>query len=234
MRAAVYRRYGGPSVVAVEELETPVPGAGRGARPGHGIRRQHHRRRDALGHAVRGAGCSPGRSARACACSARSSPASSPASATGVEAFRVGDAVWGVTGTGHARARRVRRRARGRRPRAAARRPRSRRCGGADRSDRAVVPRRHRRARRGADDPHQRRVRCGRHVGGPARGAPRRDRHGGVQRRARAARPRARRARGARLPRRRRRRDAARSRDAPSTWCSTCSATSAIGARATC
>ena len=94
--------------------------------------------------------------------------------------------------------------------------------GGAHRPDRAVVPRRHGRARRGSDDPHQRRVRSRGHVGGPARRAPRGDRHRRLQRRARAARARARRPRGARLPRRRRRRDAPRRRAARSTWSSTC------------
>ncbi len=99
MHAAVYRRYGGPSVVTVEELETPVPGAGEvlvkvtasvvsaadaamrsgtpfAARLFAGPFRPRLR---VLGSEFTGTVAGVGE---------------------GVDAFRVGDAVWGITGTG--------------------------------------------------------------------------------------------------------------------------------------
>ena len=100
MRAAVYRRYGGPSVVVVEELDTPVPGPGEVLVQGHRFRRRAppirrcararpSRRRlfaglfrprlRVLGSEFTGVVAGVGE---------------------GVDAFRVGDAVWGITGTG--------------------------------------------------------------------------------------------------------------------------------------
>ena len=194
MRAAVYRRYGGPSVVTVEDLDTPRPRRRGGAGPGHGIRRERRRCRDALGHALRGATLRRACSAHACACSARSSPASSPATARASTGSR--SAMPSGASPAPACARTPSTwscpRMASSSPCPPALDPGRRRC--AHRSDGAVVPRRHRRTRRGADDPHQRRVRCGGHVRGAAGRAPGRRRHGGVQRRARGARPRARRA----------------------------------------
>ena len=99
MLAAVYRRYGGPAVVVVEELETPVPGPGQvlvkvtasvvgaadaamrsgtpfAARLFAGLFRP---RRRVLGSEFTGVIAAAGE---------------------GVDTFRVGDAVWGITGTG--------------------------------------------------------------------------------------------------------------------------------------
>ena len=209
MRAAVYRRYGGPSVVRVEEVDTPVPGAGRGARPGDGIRRQHHRCRDAFGHAVRRQavrGAVPPATARARLGVHRHRRRRR----RGRRRVRVGDAVWGITGTGmraHAEYVVV--------PADGVLEPLP---AGLDPVDAAALidPT----ALSFLDDTAE--LVAGQTilingasgavgtVGGPARGAPRCDRHRGVQRRAGADRPRTRRARGARLPRRRRRHDASR------------------------
>lgn len=98
MRAAVYRRYGGPSVVTVQDLDTPIPGAGEvlvrvtasvvGAtevamRSGTPFAARLfagpiHPRLRVLGSEFSGVVAGTGE---------------------GVDGFHVGDAVWGITGT---------------------------------------------------------------------------------------------------------------------------------------
>ena len=99
MRAAVYRRYGGASVVGVEQVDTPVPGAGEVL-----VR---------VTASVVSAADAAMRSGTSFAARLYAGPfrprlriLGSEFSGTiagvgdGVNAFRVGDAVWGITGTG--------------------------------------------------------------------------------------------------------------------------------------
>ena len=99
MRAAVYRRYGGPSVVTVENLDTPTPG------PGEVLVRVAASVVSTSDVAMRSGTpfvarlyAGPFRPRLRVLGSEFSGTVSGIGE--GVEAFRVGDAVWGVTGTG--------------------------------------------------------------------------------------------------------------------------------------
>ena len=123
MRAAVYDRFGGPSVVTVQTLDTPVPG------PGEVLVR--------VAASIVSTSDVAMRSGKPFAARLFAGPfrprlrilgseftGTVAAVGEGVERFTIGDAVWGVTGTGHARPRRVHRREGGRDRRAAPRRSR--------------------------------------------------------------------------------------------------------------
>ena len=87
MKAVQFHEHGGREVLSVEDVPTPEPGDGRGARPHPLLRAQPLRHRPARERLALAAGASAHPRAS-------SSPATSRRWAAGVEGFREGQAVW--------------------------------------------------------------------------------------------------------------------------------------------